>query len=96
MRQPATRTNHVDPLGFPTPDRRLNVLYPDVPDNFLTRVAAQSRIYTAGRVDALERAAAAEASAAGADLDTARADLRFEVTRAYWAVATSTEAVRVL
>jgi outer membrane protein TolC len=91
-----TRTNHVDPFGFPTPDGRLNILYPDVPDNFLTRVAAQWPIYTAGRVDALERTARAEASAAGADLDTARADLRFEVTRAYWAVATSTEAVRVL
>ena len=91
-----TRTNHVDPFGFPTPDGRLNILYPDVPDNFLTRVAAQWPIYTAGRVDALERAAEAEAAAAGADLDTARADLRFEVTRAYWAVATSTEAVRVL
>ncbi len=91
-----TRTNHVDPFGFPAPDGRLNILYPDVPDNFLTRVAAQWPIYTAGRVGALERAAEAEVGAAGADLDTARADLRFEVTRAYWAVATSTEAVRVL
>ncbi len=91
-----TRTNHVDEFGFPTPDGRLNILYPDVPDNFVTRVAAQWPIYTAGRVDALERAAEAEARAAGADLDTARADLRFEVTRAYWAVATSNEGVRVL
>jgi outer membrane protein len=92
-----TRTNHVDEFGFPSPDgSRLNILYPDVPDNFMTRVAGQWPIYTAGRVGALERAAEAEASAAGADLDTARADLRFEVTRAYWAVATSMEAVRVL
>jgi len=91
-----TRTNHVEPFGFPTPDGRLNILYPDVPDNFTSRVAAQWPIYTAGRLDALERAASAEAEAAGADLDTARADLRFEVTRAYWAVATSREAVRVL
>ena len=92
-----TRTNHVDEFGFPSPDgSRLNILYPDVPDNFVTRVGAQWPIYTAGRLDALERAAAAEAGAAGADIDTARADLRFEVTRAYWAVATSREAVRVL
>jgi outer membrane protein len=91
-----TRTNHVDAFGFPAPDGSLNILYPDVPDNFLTRVAAQWPIYTAGRVGALERAAEAEASATGADLDTARADLRFEVARAYWAVATSEEAVRVL
>jgi outer membrane protein len=92
-----TRTNHVTPFGFPSPDgTRLNILYPDVPDNFVTRVGAHWPIYTAGRFDALERAAAAEAGAAGADLDTARADLRFEVTRAYWAVATSRESVRVL
>jgi outer membrane protein TolC len=91
-----SRTNHVDEFGFPTPDGRINILYPDVPDNFVTRVGAQWPIYTSGRLDALERAAAAEAGAAGADLDTTRADLRFEVTRAYWAVATSREAVRVL
>ena len=91
-----SRTNHVVPFGFPTPDGRLNILYPDVPDNFSSRVGAQWPIYTAGRLDALERAAFAEANAAGADIDTTRADLRFEVTRAYWAVATSREAVRVL
>lgn len=92
-----TRTNHVDEFGFPSADgSRVNILYPDVPDNFTTRVGGQWPIYTAGRLDAIERAAAAEAGAAGADLDTARADLRFEVTRAYWAVATSREAVRVL
>jgi outer membrane protein TolC len=92
-----TRTNHVEAFGFPSPDgSRVNILYPDVPDNFVTRVGGQWPIYTAGRLDALERAAAAEAGAAGADIDTTRADLRFEVTRAYWAVATSREAVRVL
>jgi outer membrane protein TolC len=92
-----TRTNHVDEFGFPSPDgTRVNILYPDVPDNFVSRAGAQWPIYTAGRLDALERAAAAEAGAAGADIDTTRADLRFEVTRSYWAVATSREAVRVL
>ena len=91
-----TRTNHVDEFGVPAPGGGINIFYPDVPDNFITRIAAQWPIYTAGRTDALERAAASEASAAGAELDTARADLRFEVTRSYWAVATSREAVRVL
>ncbi len=91
-----TRTNHVDEFGFPREDGSIRVFYPDVPDNVISRVGAQWPIYTAGRTDALERAAAAEADALGADLDTARADLRFEVRRAYWAVATSIEAVRVL
>ncbi|MDH4064047.1 MAG: TolC family protein [Acidobacteriota bacterium] len=91
-----TRTNHVPEFSFPVPGEGLRVLYPDVPDNIATRLSAQWPIYTAGRADALERAAAAEARAAGADLETARLDLRFEVQRAYWALATAREAERVL
>jgi outer membrane protein TolC len=91
-----TRTNHVNEFGFIQPDGSLRIFYPDVPDNVITRIGGQWPIYTAGRTDALERAAQAEANAAGADIDTARADLRLEVSRAYWAVATAEEAVRVL
>jgi outer membrane protein TolC len=72
------------------------VVYPDSPDNLFTRVGFQWPIYTWGRTDALEHAAEAEALAVAADLDTARADLRFEIVRTYWAVATAREAVRVL
>ncbi|MEZ5284753.1 MAG: TolC family protein [Vicinamibacterales bacterium] len=91
-----TRTNHVDEFSFPSPTGGLRVLYPDVPDNVSTRLSGQWPIYTAGRIDALERAAAAEAGAAGQDLQAARLDLRLEVQRAYWALATAREAVRVL
>ncbi|MGE0460453.1 MAG: TolC family protein [Vicinamibacterales bacterium] len=91
-----TRTNHVDEFGFPREDGSIRVFYPDVPDNLISRVGAQWPIYTAGRTGALERAAAAEAGAIGAELDTARADLRFEVRRAYWAAVASLETVQVL
>jgi outer membrane protein TolC len=91
-----TRTGHVPIFGFPNPEGGFTVIYPDIPNNWTTRVGAQWPIYTAGRTDALERAAAAEASAVGEDLETARADLRFEVQRAYWALATALETVRVL
>lgn len=90
------RTNHVDEFTFPSPTGGVRVLFPDVPDNFSTRLSAQWPIYTAGRADALERAAAAEVGALGAELETARLDLRLEVQRAYWALATAREAVRVL
>lgn len=90
-----TRTNHVEEFGFGQGSAR-SVVYPDIPDNFATRLSMQWPIYTSGRVDALERAAAAEAQAVSAEIDTARADLRFEVVRAYWAAATAREAVRVL
>src|SRR6478735_324340 len=90
------RTNHVAEFSFPQPNGRPLVVYPDLPDNFMSRLSFQWPIYTSGRTDALERAAMAEAQAAGADIDTARADLRLEIVRAYWGVATAREAVRVL
>ncbi len=92
-----TRTNHVDPYAVPQPPSgRLEVIYPDVPNNYFTRAAFQWPIYTAGRLDALERAAEAEARAVAAELTVARADLRLEVSRAYWALVTAAEAARVL
>ena len=81
---------------MPQPDGTRLVVYPDIPDNVTSRLSFQWPIYTAGRIDALERAAIAEADAAGADIETTRADLRLEIVRAYWAAATAREAVRVL
>jgi outer membrane protein TolC len=89
------RTNHVREFFVPQPTGFL-VIYPDIPDNFSTRLGFQWPIFTSGRIDALERAAAAEAAAVTAEIDTTRADLRFEVVRAYWAAVTAREAVRVL
>lgn len=91
-----TRTNHITPFGFFSDFGRLVVIYPDVPDNYRTRLDLQWPIYTSGRFGALERAARAEAAATGDDLTAARADLRLEITRAYWALVTSIEAVRVV
>ena len=91
-----SRTNHVDEFGLPDPRGRLQIFYPDVPDNYRARLDLQWPIYTGGRLQALERAARAEAGAAGEELDAARADLRLEVTRAFWAVVTARESVRVL
>ena len=80
-----TRTNHVDEFGIPG----ARVIYPDIPDNVRSRVDLQWPIYTGGRVSALTRAAAAEASAIAQDREAARADLRLEIARAYWAVITA-------
>jgi outer membrane protein len=91
-----TRTNHVDEFSVPQPPGVLQVIYPDVPDNLFSRVAMQWPIYTGGRTDALQRAAEAEARAVGSDVQATRADLRLEVVRAYWALATAHESQRVL
>jgi outer membrane protein TolC len=91
-----TRTNHVLEFTVPTPGGAPRVLYPDVPDNYRTRLDLQWPIYTAGRLDALERAARAEAAAVASEVAVARADLRLEVARAYWAVVTARSSVAVL
>lgn len=91
-----TRTNHVDEFGVPQPNGALRVIYPDIPDNYRTRVELVWPVYTGGRADALERAAQAEATATGSDLAAVRLDLRLEVARAYWALVTAEETVRVL
>jgi len=91
-----TRTNHVAEFVVPTPSGLPGVLYPDVPDNFRTRLDLQWPIYTGGRTDALERAARAEVNAAAAETSAAQADLRLEVARAFWAVVTADASVRVL
>jgi outer membrane protein TolC len=90
-----TRTNHVQEFGV-FENGLLRVLYPDFPNNVLTRVSFAWPIYTGGQTDALERAADAEARAIGSDLEAARLDLRFEIVRAYWAAVTAREAIRVL
>ena len=91
-----TRTNHVEEFSVPQPPGVLQVIYPDVPDNLFSRLAMQWPIYTGGRTDALQHAAEAEARAVGADVQATRADLRLEVVRAYWALATAHESQRVL
>jgi outer membrane protein TolC len=90
------RTNHVDAFGVLMPNNQLRLIHPDIPDNFGTRVDAQWPLYTGGRVQALERAARIEATAAGGDVAATQADLRAEIARAYWALVSASESVRVL
>jgi outer membrane protein len=91
------RTNHVDVFALvPLPNQPVRVLYPDVPDNFRSRVDLQWPIYTGGRVAALERAARAERNAASFDVAAAGADLRLETTRAFWALVTARQTEEVV
>ena len=91
------RINHVQEFTLPSavPGVRL-LIYPDLPNNLQTGVDLQWPIYTAGRVSALTRAAGAEVEAAGQDRDAARADLKLEITRSFWAVITAKAAADVV
>lgn len=86
-----SRTNHVQEFSIALPGRAPQVVYPDIPDNYRARLDLQWPIYTGGRGDALEHAARAERSAIAQDIEAARADLRLEITRAYWAAVTAGE-----
>lgn len=90
------RTNHIPEFGVLRPDGTSNVIFPDLPNNYRTRLDLRWPIYSGGRVEALARAATAERDASARDLEAARQDLRLEITRAYWAVLTARESVEVL
>ena len=89
-----TRTNHVDEYTLPL--QPFNPLYPDVPNNYRARADLQWPIYTAGRQEALGRAAGAEREAAGFDVAAARLDARLEAARAFWALVTATQTEAVV
>jgi outer membrane protein len=91
-----TRTNHVDEFAVGVTGINRQVVYPDVPDNFRSRLDLQWLFYSGGRLEQLERAARAERSASGEDLTAVRADLRLEITRAFWTLVTAREAEHVL
>jgi outer membrane protein len=91
-----TRTNHVDEFGIAQPGQPLRLIYPDIPDNYRARIDLNWPVYSGGRTDALERAAAAERQAAGEDVTAARSDLRLEIARAFWALVSAIETERVL
>ena len=91
-----TRTNHVDEFGIAQPGQPPRIIYPDVPDNYRARIDLNWPLYSGGRTDALERAAAAERQATGEDVAAARSDLRLEITRAFWALVSAIETEHVL
>jgi multidrug efflux system outer membrane protein len=90
------RTNHIDEYAIAVPGGPTQIIYPDLPDNWRTRLDLQWPIYTSGRTSALERAARADQTAAGHDVATAQADARLDAIRAFWSLATAIESVRVV
>jgi outer membrane protein TolC len=84
-----TRMSHVEEFRVPNPAGGAFALFPDIPNTFRTRVDLQWPIYTAGRLASLVRAAGDEAGASAQDREAARADVKLEITRAYWAVVTA-------
>ena len=90
------RTNHVEDFGFRQPDGSFQVIFPDVPNNYRARAELTVPLYTGGRVPALVASAEADGRAALASRQATEADLRLEVSTAYWTLATARERVSVM
>jgi outer membrane protein len=90
------RVNHIEEFVVPDVGGGLRLIYPDIPDRTQSRIDLQWPMYTGGRLKALTRAAGAEAEAAGQDREAARADLKLEITRSFWAVITARAALDVV
>ena len=84
----------MEEFGLAGPPGLLKVIFSRHSRQLLLALSFQWPIYTGGRTDALQRAAEAEARAVRREVQAARADLRLEVIRAYWALATATDAAR--
>jgi len=91
-----TRLSDVPELTLALPGAPPRTIFPNLPDNYRTRLDGRLPLYTGGRAGALTRAAEAEAAAAGGEVSAREADLLLETTRAYWALVTLRETERVL
>jgi outer membrane protein TolC len=92
-----TRTNHVTEFTVPTPGSTApRVLYPDIPDNYRSRLDLQFSLFDSGRLEALQRSARSESEAVAAEQRVVATDLTLEVARAYWTLVAASEQLRVV
>lgn len=91
-----TRQSDVPELILALPGAPPRTLFPNIPNNYRTRLGGSVPMYTGGRLGALTRAAESEAAAAKNDVTTAGADLVLETTSAYWDLVTARQSERVL
>ena len=90
------RTNHVTPYGFIQNGRLQHPLSRRARQLARPPRHAVADLHRRPLERARRRRPAPSSDASGKDLDAARADLRLETTRAFWALVTATDAVRVV
>jgi outer membrane protein len=92
-----TRTNHVEAFSVPSPGSTVpRILYPDIPDNYRSRLDLQWSFYNGGRLAAFERAAHSESEALAAERRVTEGDLTLDIARAYWTLVAAIEQLRVV
>lgn len=71
-------------------------IFPNLPDNYRTRLGASIPLFTGGRVERSIESARLERQATGQDTDAGRRDLVYETAAAYWTLATARRTQEVL
>ncbi len=92
-----SRYSDVPELAIPLPPPTgTRVLYPNLPDNYTTRLGMSLPLYTGGRLSRLIAAADRDREAAGMDVRSGSQDLVLEVSTDYWDLVTALENDRVV
>jgi ABC-2 type transport system ATP-binding protein len=89
-----TRYSDVPEFSLPAPIGR--TIFPNIPDNWRTRLGLTAPLYTGRRIESGIDAASRERDATAKDVETGVGDLVLETTSAYWSLKTARESARVL
>ena len=89
------RTNHIDEFGV-LQNGQQHIIFPDIPNNYGVRTQVDVPILPVGLALAVINSAKADVRALEADRHAAEADLRLDITRAYWTLVTARASVQVL
>lgn len=82
-------------LALPPPGGT-RTIFPNLPDNYASRLGVSIPLYTGGRLAQIVRSAEREKDAARGDVAAGAADLVLEATTAYWDLVTAIESESVL
>jgi outer membrane protein TolC len=91
-----TRWSNVPDVSVPLPGGGSQVIYPNIPDNYQSRLGVSWPIYSGGRVSGTTSAAEHEQTAAAHDVTSGASDTTLEAQSAYWSLVAAREEERVL
>jgi outer membrane protein TolC len=91
-----TRWSNVPDVSVPLPGGGSQVIYPNIPDNYQSRLGVSMPLYTGGRVSGTTAAAEHERTAAAHDVASGTGDTTLEAQSAYWNLVAGREEERVL
>ena len=91
-----TRWSNVPDVSVPLAGGGSQVIYPNIPDNYQSRLGLRMPLYTGGRVSGTTAAAEHERTAAAHDVRSGTGDAALEAQTAYWDLVASREEERVL